>query len=112
MPGIHSDITTAFGDTPLVRLNALTEGLGGEVLAKLEFYNPGSSVKDRLGFALVTAAEESGELQAGRHDRRVHERQHRHLAGADRRRARLQGHPHDAGIDVEGAPHAAEGIRR
>ena len=49
MPGIHSDITTAFGDTPLVRLNALTEGLGGEVLAKLEFYNPGSSVKDRLG---------------------------------------------------------------
>ena len=65
MPGIHSDITTAFGDTPLVRLNALTEGLGGEVLAKLEFYNPGSSVKDRLGFALVTAAEESGELQPG-----------------------------------------------
>ena len=65
MPGIHSDITSAFGDTPLVRLNALTEGLGGEVLAKLEFYNPGSSVKDRLGVALVDAAEESGELQPG-----------------------------------------------
>ena len=65
MPGIHSDITTAFGETPLVRLNALTEGLPGEVLAKLEFYNPGSSVKDRLGYALVNAAEASGELAPG-----------------------------------------------
>lgn len=65
MPGIHSDITSAFGDTPLVRLNALTEGLGAEVLAKLEFYNPGSSVKDRLGVALVAAAEASGELKPG-----------------------------------------------
>ncbi len=65
MPGIHPDITTAFGDTPLVRLNALTEGLGAEVLAKLEFYNPGSSVKDRLGYALVEAAEAAGELPPG-----------------------------------------------
>ncbi len=65
MPGIHPDITTAFGETPLVRLNALTEGLPGEVVAKLEFYNPGSSVKDRLGFALVEAAEASGELKPG-----------------------------------------------
>lgn len=65
MPGIHPDITTAFGDTPLVRLNSLTEGLHAEVLAKLEFYNPGSSVKDRLGFALVRAAEESGDLPPG-----------------------------------------------
>ncbi|MBD8022113.1 cysteine synthase A [Microbacterium gallinarum] len=65
MPGIHSDITTAFGETPLVRLNALTEGLHGEVLAKLEFYNPGSSVKDRLGYALIGAAEAAGELKPG-----------------------------------------------
>ncbi|WP_454112265.1 cysteine synthase A [Microbacterium aurum] len=65
MPGIHHDITTAFGETPLVRLNALTEGLGAEVLAKLEFYNPGSSVKDRLGYALVEAAEQSGQLKPG-----------------------------------------------
>ncbi|MGN8552527.1 UNVERIFIED_CONTAM: cysteine synthase A [Microbacterium sp. SLM126] len=65
MPGIHSDISTAFGETPLVRLNALTEGLGAEVLVKLEFYNPGSSVKDRLGYALIAAAEESGELKPG-----------------------------------------------
>ncbi len=65
MSGIHPDITSAFGNTPLVRLNALTEGLHAEVLAKLEFYNPGSSVKDRLGFALVEAAEQSGALQPG-----------------------------------------------
>src|SRR5690349_18680027 len=65
MPGIHSDITSAFGDTPLVRLNRVTEGLPGTVLAKLEFYNPASSVKDRLGIAIVDAAEASGQLQPG-----------------------------------------------
>jgi cysteine synthase A len=65
MVGIHSDITSAFGNTPLVRLNRVTEGLGGVVLAKLEFYNPVSSVKDRLGIAIVDAAEASGELKPG-----------------------------------------------
>ncbi len=47
MPGIHPDITTAFGDTPLVRLNRVAEGTDAQILAKLEFYNPASSVKDR-----------------------------------------------------------------
>lgn len=65
MPGIHADITTAFGNTPLVRLNRVTEGLDAEVLVKLEFYNPASSVKDRLGIALIDAAEASGELAPG-----------------------------------------------
>lgn len=65
MPGIHSDITTAFGNTPLVRLNRVTEGLGATVLAKLEYYNPASSVKDRIGIAMVNAAEASGELTPG-----------------------------------------------
>ncbi|MER7798032.1 cysteine synthase A [Microbacterium sp. NPDC096154] len=65
MPGIHADITTAFGNTPLVRLNSVTDGIEAEVLAKLEFYNPASSVKDRLGIALVDAAEQSGELKPG-----------------------------------------------
>jgi len=65
MPGIHSDITTAFGNTPLVRLNRVTDGAGGEVYAKLEYFNPGSSVKDRLGIAILDAAEESGALQPG-----------------------------------------------
>ena len=62
---VYGNITEAFGNTPLVRLNRVTEGLGATVLAKLEFYNPSSSVKDRLAIAVVDAAEASGELQPG-----------------------------------------------
>lgn len=62
---IHDNISQAFGNTPLVRLNRLPKADGAEVLAKLEFYNPGASVKDRLGVAIIDAAEESGDLQAG-----------------------------------------------
>lgn len=65
MPGIHSDITSAFGNTPLVKLNRVAEGVDAQILAKLEFYNPASSVKDRLGIAIVDAAEASGELKPG-----------------------------------------------
>ena len=65
MTGIHNDITSAFGNTPLVRLNRVAEGVDGTVLAKLEFYNPASSVKDRLGIAIGDAAEASGELPPG-----------------------------------------------
>lgn len=65
MARIYSDITEAFGNTPLVRLNRVTDGSEAIVLAKLEFYNPTSSVKDRLGVAIVDAAEESGELKPG-----------------------------------------------
>ncbi len=65
MARIYEDITRTFGHTPLVRLNTLTEGLGATVLAKLEFYNPASSVKDRIGIAMIDAAEASGELKPG-----------------------------------------------
>jgi cysteine synthase A len=65
MARISSSITDAFGGTPLVRLNRVPDGAGATVLAKLEFYNPSSSVKDRLGIAIVDAAEESGQLQPG-----------------------------------------------
>ncbi|MBF4591439.1 cysteine synthase A [Curtobacterium sp. VKM Ac-1395] len=62
---IYDNISQAFGNTPLVRLNRLPAEGGAEVLAKLEFYNPGASVKDRLGVAIIDAAEESGELKPG-----------------------------------------------
>jgi cysteine synthase A len=62
---IYSNITEAVGHTPLVRLNKLTEGLDATVLAKLEFYNPAASVKDRIGVAIVDAAERSGALKPG-----------------------------------------------
>ena len=65
MAHVYDDITKVFGGTPLVRLNKVTEGLGATVLAKLEFFNPSSSVKDRLGIAIVDAAEKSGELKPG-----------------------------------------------
>jgi cysteine synthase A len=62
---IYNSITEVFGNTPLVRLNRVTAGLGATVLAKLEFYNPSASVKDRLGVAIIDAAEASGQLQPG-----------------------------------------------
>jgi len=65
MSGIHSDITSAFGNTPLVKLNRISEGLPGTVIAKLEYFNPGSSVKDRIGIAIIDAAEASGDLTPG-----------------------------------------------
>jgi cysteine synthase A len=65
MAGTYSSITEAFGRTPLVRLNRLTAGIDATVYAKLEFYNPSSSVKDRLAIAIVDAAEKSGALLPG-----------------------------------------------
>lgn len=65
MARIHSSITEAFGRTPLVKLNRVVGDSQATVLAKLEFYNPSSSVKDRLGIAIVDAAEKSGALQPG-----------------------------------------------
>jgi len=62
---IYNNITEVFGNTPLVTLNKVTDGAKATVLAKLEFYNPSSSVKDRLGIAMVDAAEKSGELKPG-----------------------------------------------
>ncbi|MFJ3381696.1 cysteine synthase A [Curtobacterium sp. NPDC090217] len=62
---IYDNISQAFGNTPLVKLNRLPAEGGAEVLAKLEFYNPGASVKDRLGVAIIDAAEESGDLKPG-----------------------------------------------
>lgn len=65
MGRIYDNVTELVGHTPLVRLNRLTDGLGAEVAAKLEFYNPAHSVKDRIGVAIIDAAERSGELRPG-----------------------------------------------
>ncbi len=65
MARILDDITQAVGGTPLVRLNRLAKDLPGDVAVKVEFYNPANSVKDRIGTAIVNAAEASGELTPG-----------------------------------------------
>lgn len=57
---IAEDVTQVVGNTPLVRLRRVTEGAVADVVAKLEFFNPGNSVKDRIGVAMLDAAEEAG----------------------------------------------------
>ncbi len=63
MGRIYEDITRTMGNTPLVRINKLTQGLKATVLAKLEFFNPLSSVKDRIGVSMIEAAERDGILK-------------------------------------------------
>ena len=62
---VHSDITKIVGNTPLVRINRIMDGAEAQVFAKLEFYNPTSTIKDRIGIAMIDAAEKSGELKPG-----------------------------------------------
>jgi len=62
---IYDDVTAVIGRTPRVRINRLYGDSQANVLAKLEFYNPANSVKDRIGVSIVDAAEASGELQPG-----------------------------------------------
>ena len=62
---IANSITDLIGNTPLVELKNLSQGLPGRVVAKLEFFNPGSSVKDRIAIAMIDAAEKAGKIKPG-----------------------------------------------
>ncbi|GCD20728.1 cysteine synthase A [Cellulomonas algicola] len=65
MARIYDDATALIGNTPLVRINKITDGAPATVVGKLEFYNPANSVKDRIGVAIIDAAEASGDLKPG-----------------------------------------------
>ena len=65
MGKIYNDLSETIGRTPLVRLNRITAGAGAEVIAKLESFNPGGSVKDRIGLSMIEAAERDGYLKPG-----------------------------------------------
>src|SRR5574341_529799 len=62
---IHDNILGALGNTPLVRLNKVTRAVQAQVLAKVEYFNPGGSVKDRIGLAIIEDAERAGRLKPG-----------------------------------------------
>ncbi len=61
----YSDITKTVGNTPLVEMQRIGKGLPGKILLKLEFFNPLSSVKDRIGVQMIADAEKSGNLKKG-----------------------------------------------
>ena len=63
--GIYDNILGAMGHTPLIRLNKVSKGIQAQLLAKVEFFNPGGSVKDRIGLAIIEDAERSGMLKPG-----------------------------------------------
>ena len=87
---IGGQASDAVGNTPLVALDRLGEDLAAEVVAKLEYFNPAGSVKDRIGVAMIDAAEADGLIERGRsRDRRADQRQHRDRAGDGLRGARL-----------------------
>ena len=111
---VYDSIADAYGDTPLVRLNRLPglNGVKATILAKLEYFNPVSSVKDRIGVAMIDAMEREGIIKPGHHPDRADLRQHRHRAGLRGRRQGLPADAGDAGIDVDRAPQDAGVSRR
>ena len=65
MPQVAQDITELVGNTPLVRLKKISQGLQAEIIAKLEFFNPCASVKDRIGVSMIKDAETMGSIKEG-----------------------------------------------
>ena len=108
----YDSVLDTIGWTPLIRLAGVGAGVRTPIYGKAEYENPGGSVKDRIGLAIIEDAERPGRAQARRDDRRGDQRQHRRRT---RDRGRDQGlslHVHDAGQDVAGKGAAAQGVRR
>ena len=78
---LYNNIVETVGRTPLVKLNRVTKGLEATIAIKCEFFNPLGSVKDRIGMAMIEAAERDGMLNREHRDRGTHQRQHRDRLG-------------------------------
>ena len=87
---IYDDITQTIGNTPLIRFRRVVGDAKATVVAKLENFNPLWSVKDRIGVAMIEAAEKRRQDQQGHRDHRADHRQHRHRPGLHLRRQGLQ----------------------
>ena len=109
---MHETILQSVGRTPLVRLRRLAEGLQASVSVKVESLNPGGSVKDRVGVAMIAEAEQRGLAAARRHHHRGDRRQHRRRPGHGRRRQGLPLHLRPARQDVRREDPPAQGLRR
>ena len=99
---IYEDITKTVGNTPLVRLRRICKGCSAEVLVKLESFNPLSSVKDRIGVAMIEDAEKRGQLKEGSVLDRAHQRQYGYRSGVCRCIAGLPAHSDHARYDEYG----------
>ena len=111
---VFDTIVDAIGDTPIVRLRKLPQahGVNATILAKLEYFNPAASVKDRIGAAMVDRDGEGRRDQCRHRADRADLRQYRHRAGLRRGLARLPAEAGDAGIDVDRAAQDAGLPRR
>ena len=94
---VYDDILQTIGKTPLVRLKHLGANLPCPLYAKVEFFNPGGSVKDRIAVNIIEEAERSGRPQTGRHSCRGYLRKYRPRPGDGVRQKRLQSHFRAAG---------------
>ena len=90
-PILHDSILDTIGDTPLVRLSRIGAGVRPRLVAKLEAFNPGGSIKDRVAVALIEAAERDGRLQARRARSSSRPRATRAPASRSRRGSRATG---------------------
>ena len=89
MKRCYDNILELIGDTPLVRLNRLNPNPRVAVYVKLEYFNPGGSIKDRVAWSMLQDAEDSGRTHPGQNRHRGHQRQYRHRPGHGLRRQRL-----------------------
>ena len=90
---VADDISQLVGETPVLQLKKLVPADSADIFVKLEYLNPGGSVKDRAAIGIIRRAEQEGTAAPRGHHRRSHRRQHRHRPRPDRGEPRLQSRP-------------------